>query len=83
MIKNEMNTNKIKSIISNNIKGMNQKGINNIGMNKEGMQNLNINDIDGMLTDADLIVIQENYSYAFWSILAIVILIVAINTMKN
>ena len=83
MIKNEMNKNEIKSIISNNIKGMKQKGINNIGMNKEGMQNLNINDIDGMLTDADLIVIQENYSYAFWSILAIVILIVAINTMKN
>jgi predicted transport protein len=51
--------------------------------NIEGMQNLNISDINGMFTDTDLRVIQENYNYAFWGILAIAILIVTINTMKN
>ena len=46
-------------------------------------QNLNISDINGMFADTDLRVIQENYNYVFWSILAIAILIVTINTMKN
>ena len=78
IIKNEI------KMLSNNITDMNMKGINMKGINmKEGMHNLNMDDLNGMLTDSDLIVIQENYSYAFWSILAIVILIVTINTMKN
>jgi hypothetical protein len=48
--------------------------------NIEGMRN--INDINGMLTDSDLIVLQENYKYIFWSILAVGTLTIAINTMK-
>lgn len=59
-------------IQSNNIEGMTT-------MNKK----LSINDINGMLTNTDLIVLQENYSYMFWSILAVGILIVTINTMKK
>jgi hypothetical protein len=49
----------------------------------EGMRNLDMQDIDGMLLDTDLLVVQSNYNYAFWSILAIVIVIITINTMKN
>jgi hypothetical protein len=49
--------------------------------NIEGMNNmdLNINDINGMLSDSDIRVLQENYSYIFWSILAIGLLTVTIN----
>jgi len=59
-------------IQTNNIEGMTT-------MNKK----LSLNDINGMLTNTDLIVLQENYSYMFWSILAVGILIVTINTMKK
>ena len=49
--------------------------------NIEGMQN--INDINGMLNDSDLRVLQENYSYIMWSIFAIGILTITINTLKK
>jgi hypothetical protein len=51
--------------------------------NIEGMKNLDINDLNGMLSDSDLRVLQENYSYIMWSILAIGILTVTINTMRK
>lgn len=55
--------------------------------NIEGMQNFtslrNMNDINGMLSDSDLRVLQGNYSYIMWSILAVGILTVTINTMKK
>jgi hypothetical protein len=51
--------------------------------NIEGMTNLNMNDINGMLSDSDLKVLQENYSYIFWSILAVGILTITINVMKK
>jgi hypothetical protein len=65
------------------------KSINNKlqGNNIEGMasmdKRLSMNDINGMLSDSDLTVLQENYSYMLWSILAIGIVIVTINTMKK
>ena len=55
--------------------------------NIEGMQNFksyrNMNDLNGMLSDSDLRVLQGNYSYIMWSILAIGILTITINTMKK
>jgi hypothetical protein len=55
--------------------------------NIEGMQNMNssknINDINGMLSDTDLIVLQENYSYILWSILAVGILTITLSTIKK
>jgi hypothetical protein len=55
--------------------------------NIEGMQNfkgsLNMNDINGMLSDSDLIVLQGNYSYIMWSILAVGLLTITVNTMKK
>jgi hypothetical protein len=47
------------------------------------MKNLNINDLNGMLTDSDLRVLQGNYSYIMWSILAVGLLTITINTMKK
>jgi len=62
---------------------MNLQSNNNI----EGMRNLtsfqNMNDINGMLSDTDLIVLHENYKYIMWSILAVGILTITINTMKK
>jgi hypothetical protein len=51
------------------------------------MQNLSnsldFNDLNGMLSDSDLRVLQENYKYIMWSIFAVGILTITINTMKN
>jgi len=58
-----------------------QKELNLQDNNIEGMQNLN--DINGMLNDSDLRVLQENYSYIMWSIVAIGILTITINTLKK
>jgi hypothetical protein len=49
----------------------------------EGMKNLNMNDINGMLSNTDLTVLQNNYSYIFWSILAVGVLTVTVTTMKK
>lgn len=48
---------------------------------REGMKNMN--DLNGMLTDSDLIVLQENYSYILWSILAVGVLTITVNTMNK
>ena len=62
--------------------------------NKEGMKNINtntntnekiitMNDINSMLSDTDIKLLQENYSYIFWSILAIALLTVTIKEIKK
>ena len=43
----------------------------------------NMNDINAMLTDSDLIVLQENYRYMLWSILAVGTLAIAVNALKK
>jgi hypothetical protein len=47
------------------------------------MQNLDINDVNGMLNDSDLRVLQQNYSYIMWSIFAIGTLTITINALKK
>jgi hypothetical protein len=49
----------------------------------EGMQNMDMSDLDGMVTHSDLIVLQENYNYILWSILAVGILTITLNAMKK
>ena len=65
-----------------------KKELNLKDNNIEGMQNNNDNDnnmynINGILTDSDLRVLQENYSYIMWSIFAIGALTITINTLKK
>jgi hypothetical protein len=55
----------------------------NLDDNKEGMENITMNDINSMLSDTDIKLLQENYSYIFWSILAIGLLTVTIKQMKK
>jgi len=69
------------SMDQNNLNGIRSKTDTN--NKKEGMQNLNINDINGMLMDSDTHILQENYGYIFWSILAVGLLTVTINVMKK
>ena len=47
------------------------------------MQNLNMYDINGILNDSDLRVLQENYRYIFWSILAVGLLTATVITLKK
>lgn len=49
---------------------------------KEGMQGLDLNDVNGMLADTDIRILQENYSYVVWSVLAVGLLTITINLMK-
>jgi hypothetical protein len=56
---------------------------NKNGMYKEGMQNIDMSDVNGMLEDTDTRVLQENYSYIFWSILAAGLLIITVDVMKK
>jgi hypothetical protein len=42
-----------------------------------------MNDVNGMLSNTDIVVLQENYNYIFWSVLAIGIVTVTINLMKK
>jgi hypothetical protein len=61
----------------NNIEGMQS-------MNGQNFTNpINMNDINGMLSDADLIVLQANYKYIMWSILAVGLLTITINVIKK
>jgi hypothetical protein len=39
--------------------------------------------INGILTDSGIVVLQENYSYLFWSILAIAVVVITMNTIKK
>ena len=47
------------------------------------MSNMNMNDLNGMLSFSDIRILQSNYSYIMWSILAIGILTITINTIKK
>lgn len=58
----------IEKIVRENISALE---INDYYYNIEGMRNLTDDDIDGMLTDTELRVLQENYSYFLWTILAV------------
>ena len=47
----------------------------------EGMSNLTVNDINAMLTDSDIRVLQSNYSYTLWSIVAVGVLAATVGSM--
>ena len=58
--------------------------INNFNKNDNILEPmLNMNDLNGMIGDSDLVVLQNNYQYIMWSILAVGLVTVTINTMKN
>ena len=66
---------------NNNIKITQELDLQSNNNNIEGMHNMN--DINGMLSDTDLIVLQANYKYIMWSILAVGLLTITINVIKK
>ena len=70
---------KMKFILDKNSK-IKKDNIKNNNM-VEGM--VNMQDLNAMLSDSDLVVLQNNYQYILWSILAIGIVGVTIKTLKK
>jgi hypothetical protein len=48
---------------------------------REGFD-INMNDVNSMLSDSDLTILQSNYSYIMWSVLAVGLLSVTVNTVR-
>lgn len=42
-----------------------------------------VTNINGILSDSDITVLQENYSYLFWSILAVAVVVITINAIRK
>jgi hypothetical protein len=76
-----MNDEKFKKDLEEyNLINLRIKKLNNI----EGMRNLtNSNNLNGMIKDSDLRVLQSNYSYTLWSMLAVGLLTITVNTMSK
>ena len=56
-------------------------GNNDYVQTVEGM--LNMKDLEAMVSDSDLVVLQQNSQYIFWSLLALGILVITVNTLKK
>jgi hypothetical protein len=83
---------KITSLESSTIDLNAQMGIdkNVLGQNLElyrsisqQYKNVNMDNINGIMNDSDIRVLQQNYSYILWSILAIAIIIILINLIRR
>jgi hypothetical protein len=95
-IKNELNlpsrfqtnTNKKEGMQNAVSQGQNavsqrQNGVRTTDISSETDKNLTMNDLNSMLSDTDIRVLQENYSYIFWSILAVGLLTITVNQIKK
>ena len=80
----KQNINQLLEKRTNKTDKKNIQKINNFNNNDNILEPmLNMNDLNGMLNDSDLVVLQNNYQYIMWSILAVGLVTVTINTMKN
>jgi hypothetical protein len=86
------------SQLTNKFKNNNTNVDRQVKVNNEGSQNYvnelnqtkNIIDImntelkiNNILNDSDIVVLQKNYSYLFWSILAVGVVLLSMNIVKN
>ena len=89
----KQNDNKIKTELNIPVRFQTNTNTNN-SIYKEGMQSMKIpdkgtdkmltmNDINRMLSDTDIRVLQENYGYIVWSILAVGLLTITVNQIKK
>lgn len=65
----------------------NKRSTKNNNLSTNNMQTvetmLNMHDLDAMVSDSDLIVIQQNSQYILWTLLALGILVITVNTLKK
>jgi hypothetical protein len=57
--------------------------IGNIEKNSSKTAKVDTTGIDNILQDSDVVVLQQNYDYLFWSIIAITTVIISMNIVKN
>ena len=55
---------------------------NKINVQLKNFKADSLQNINGILSDTDLIVLKENYQYIFWSILAIGLVIITMNNIR-
>ena len=62
-----------------------KEGLTNIDTSQDANPDKHINmiDINSMLNDTDIRVLQENYSYVFWSILAVGLLTITVSKINK
>ena len=76
-----------KQFHSNELDKFNQKFKNNVNdyhVTNNKIKNFDLNNnIENILKESDIKILQENYSYMFWSIIAITTVLVAINIKKQ
>jgi hypothetical protein len=46
-------------------------------------KSIDMTNINGIMADSDIVVLKENYTYVFWTILAISVVIIAMNLLRN
>jgi len=68
-----------------NISGVDQyyKDFNNTNNKIRGIAGENSVGIENILNDSDIVVLQKNYDYLFWSILAVGTVLVSMNVLKK
>jgi hypothetical protein len=84
---------KITYLETMNIDLNNQMGIDKNVLNQNLQQykdvvtkykkSFDMTNINGIMADSDIVVLKENYTYVFWSILAISVVIIAMNLLRN
>jgi hypothetical protein len=79
--KSKSNVNKREGMQNNVSQG--QNNIRTIDSSSNSDKILTMNDINSMLSDTDIRVLQENYSYIFWSIVAVGLLTITVNQIKK
>jgi hypothetical protein len=53
------------------------------GITPEGVESMTTREIQNILKDSDIVVLQKNYEYLFWSILAAGTVLVSMNVARN
>lgn len=76
------NTNNATNQSSNNITEIN-KYIDNIKHINKKTQEISNGGIDNILNDSDIVVLQKNYNYLFWSILATGTILISMNILNK
>jgi hypothetical protein len=77
------NTQRAETQMNNNVKGLGNY-ITDLTNTDKQIKYLNTNtNMDNILNDSDIITLQKNYEYVFWSILAIGTLLISMNVMKK
>ena len=74
-------TNEAQTQSKTNVNGI-QNYLQGIKTTNKKINNFNTN-IENILNDSDIVVLQKNYDYLFWSILAVGTVLVTMNIVKK